>query len=141
MASHHDLALDIHHIFPKAWCRSHEVSDLRRESIVNKTAISASTNRTIGGKAPSAYLVQLRDRAETTEEELRRRVEQHEIDFDLLRADEFDAFFEARQTALLVLIADAMGKSVSAPAPAACRGIRDRGRGARRRGRRRGHGT
>lgn len=59
LANHHQLAVDIHHVFPKAWCQANDIDDLRRESIVNKTAISAATNRIIGGKAPSRYVVQL----------------------------------------------------------------------------------
>lgn len=46
-----NLAVDIHHIFPKKWCDDHRIDDERRESIINKTAISAVTNRTIGGAA------------------------------------------------------------------------------------------
>lgn len=46
------LSVDIHHIFPKHWCATNGIDDERRESIVNKTAISARTNRTIGGSRP-----------------------------------------------------------------------------------------
>jgi hypothetical protein len=116
LASHHSLAVDIHHIFPKKWCSSNGVDDLRRESIVNKTAISAATNRAIGGRAPSSYLTLLQEKAETTEAELRKRVEQHHVDFDLLRADDFDAYFAARQQALLELISTATGKELLEPA-------------------------
>ncbi|MFD0449518.1 DUF262 domain-containing protein [Rhodococcus aetherivorans] len=47
-----NLAVDIHHVFPQKWCNDQGVDDERRESIVNKTTISARTNRTIGGAAP-----------------------------------------------------------------------------------------
>jgi hypothetical protein len=46
-----DLAVDIHHVFPQKWCNDNGIDDEHRESIVNKTAISARTNRTIGGAA------------------------------------------------------------------------------------------
>lgn len=113
MASHHSLAVDIHHVFPKKWCADHKIDDLRRESIVNKTAISAATNRKIGGRAPSKYIPLLEKEAETTLEELRRRVEQHHIDFDALAADDFDTYFDSRRRALLDLIGGAMGKAVT----------------------------
>lgn len=113
IATHHTLAVDIHHIFPKTWCIAEKIDDLQRESIVNKTAISAVTNRRIGGQAPSKYLPKLRQEAETTAEELRRRVEQHHVDYEALAADDFDGFFEARRENLLELIAAAMGKAVS----------------------------
>ena len=112
IASHHGLAVDIHHIFPKKWCEDNKIDDLRRESIVNKTAISAATNRKIGGRAPSKYRSLLQSEAETTENELRRRIEQHHVGFDALSADDFDAFFDGRRQALLALISQAMGKAL-----------------------------
>lgn len=115
IATHHSLAVDIHHVFPKKWCADHSIDDLRRESIVNKTAISAATNRKIGGQAPSAYLLSVQKEAETTAEELGRRLAQHYIDYDALKADDFDRYFEARQRRLLELIAAAMGKAVVEP--------------------------
>jgi hypothetical protein len=111
IASHHSLAVDIHHIFPKKWCADNKIDDLRRESIVNKTAISAATNRKIGGRAPSKYLPVLQSDAETTQGELLRRIEQHHVGFDALSADDFDSFFDGRRQALLALISHAMGKA------------------------------
>lgn len=115
LASHHSLAVDIHHVFPKKWCASNGIDGVRRESIVNKTAISAATNRTIGARAPSSYLKLLRERADTAEEELQKRIEQHHIDFELLRQDDFDLYFARRQQALLDLVASAMGKELVEP--------------------------
>ena len=115
IASHHSLAVDIHHVFPKKWCADFKIDGLRRESIVNKTAISAATNRKIGGRAPSKYLPAIRLEAETTVDEIRLRVEQHHIDFERLAADDFDGFFNDRRQRLLDLITIAMGKPVSEP--------------------------
>ncbi len=50
-----DDAIDIHHIFPQAWCTSNDVPERFANSVVNKTAIDAHTNRRIGGNAPSKY--------------------------------------------------------------------------------------
>lgn len=116
IATHHSLAVDIHHIFPKKWCADHKVDDFRRESIVNKTAISAVTNRKIGGQAPSVYLPKLQKEAETSMDELKERVEQHQIDFEALSADDFDTYFNARRGRLLELIGAAMGKPITEPA-------------------------
>jgi hypothetical protein len=116
IATHHSLAVDIHHVFPKKWCVDNKIDALRRESIVNKTAVAAQTNRRIGARAPSLYLPLIQREAETTTDELRRRIEQHHIDYDALVADDFDAYFEHRQQRLLALIAGAMGKAVVEPA-------------------------
>lgn len=114
IATYNDLAVDIHHIFPKRWCVAAKISGLQRESIVNKTAISAVTNRKIGGYAPSKYLPRIQAEAETTGAELRRRLKQHYINYDALAADDFTGFFEERSKSLLSLIADAMKKQVAA---------------------------
>lgn len=113
IATHHSLAVDIHHIFPKKWCEDHKIDALRRESIVNKTAISASTNRKILARAPSKYIPLLVRDGETTVDELEQRMGQHHVDFDALRADDFDTFFEARRMRLIKLITEAMGKDVA----------------------------
>jgi hypothetical protein len=112
MVQYVDLAVDIHHIFPQKWCHSHDVDDERRESIVNKTAISAVTNRTIGGVAPSAYLGLIEKKAQIAPAQLDELVEAHLVPAKLLRADDFDAFFASRRESLCQLVEKAMGKSV-----------------------------
>lgn len=107
-----DLAVDIHHIFPKKWCDDNGIDDERRESIVNKTGISAETNRAIGGNAPSKYMVHIEKRANITPGQLDSLLVSHVVPTDALRTDDFDAFFAARRESLCVLIEKAMGKPV-----------------------------
>jgi len=54
-----DEAVDIHHIFPKAWCEAQKLPEGVCDSVVNKTPLSYRTNRIIGGVAPSKYLDKL----------------------------------------------------------------------------------
>ncbi|MBK6873852.1 MAG: DUF262 domain-containing protein [Kineosporiaceae bacterium] len=107
-----NLAVDIHHIFPQKWCHDRGVDDERRESIVNKTAISAVTNRTIGGVAPSTYLAQIEKKAQITADRLDELVEAHLVPATQLRADDFDGFFAYRRESLCQLVERAMGKTV-----------------------------
>lgn len=107
-----NLKTDIHHIFPRRWCNHHGIDDERRESIVNKTAITARTNRTIGGAAPSAYVAALEAKAQIGGEQLDDLLASHLIEPANLRADDFDAFFGARRERLCQLIEKAMGKTV-----------------------------
>ena len=107
-----DLAVDIHHIFPQKWCFDHEIDDERRESIVNKTAISATTNRTIGGVAPSSYLAGIESKAQITATQLDDLLETHLVSPSGLRTDDFDAFFAQRREDLCQLVERAMGKQV-----------------------------
>ena len=52
-----EIGLDIHHIFPRKWCKDRKtIARGQYESILNKTQISYKANRKIGGLAPSRYL-------------------------------------------------------------------------------------
>ncbi|MGH8008188.1 MAG: hypothetical protein ACREQ3_14425, partial [Candidatus Binatia bacterium] len=111
VASFFDENVDIHHIFPKAWCKG-RVDPAHVESFVNKTAISARTNRIIGGNAPSVYLEKLQTTARISEERMDEILQSHVIEPIALRLDEFDAFFAPRAEQLLGRIENAMGKPV-----------------------------
>jgi hypothetical protein len=106
------LKIDIHHIFPKAWCAKNGIDDARRESIVNKTPVSYETNRSIGGRSPREYLAKLEKDSGLKPEDLDTIVATHHIDPATLRSADFDAFFKARTAALVEVVAEAMGKSV-----------------------------
>lgn len=106
------LDTDIHHIFPKHWCGAHGIDDERRESIVNKTAISARTNRSIGGSAPSRYLAAIEAKAQISAAQLDGLLGSHLVSAAALREDDFAAFFADRRERLCLLIEGAMGKAV-----------------------------
>jgi hypothetical protein len=80
---------------------------LRRD--VNKSPISARTNRKLGGDGPATYLTRT-ERDGASSAELDRHLRSHAIDPILLRARDFDGFYAARREALLQLIEKAMGK-------------------------------
>ena len=107
-----DEAVDIHHVFPRAWCRKAGIEKKRTDSIVNKTPLASRTNRIVGGEAPSRYLAKLRKTFELPDERLDEILRSHLIDPTCLAADDFDAFFAAREEALLSLIETAMGKTI-----------------------------
>ena len=111
-----DARIDIHHIFPVAWCgRSNPpVPSRLYNSVINKTPIDASTNRIIGGNAPSFYLNRLR--SDIRPEALQQVLRSHWINPELLTADQFAECFVERGEAMLTLIGRAMGK----PIPSGC---------------------
>lgn len=111
-SSFRDYGIDIHHIFPKAWCRKHGIDPDEQESIVNKTPLSAATNRFISAKAPSTYVAQLAEKAHIDPGTTDALLAEHLVEAAHLRSDDFPAFFEARRLALLALIEGAMGKPV-----------------------------
>ncbi len=111
-------SVDIHHIFPQAWCKGHGIKPLVFDSIINKTPLAYKTNRIIGGVAPSEYLAKLEkgDRATPPIDSTRLDdyLASHLVNPQLLRSDNFDAFMADRQKRLLALIEKATGKPVYA---------------------------
>lgn len=107
-----EVALDIHHIFPKAWCEQNNIAASVYNSVINKTAISYKANRMIGGKAPSDYLAQIQkhQQVELGDEAMDEILISHKIDPETLRKNDFDQFIKSRQSALLGLIESVMGK-------------------------------
>jgi hypothetical protein len=105
-------ALDIHHIFPRAWCEKNGIPPHRYNSIINKTALSKGTNIAIGGSAPSLYLARIETKHGLTPAALDDILRSHLIDPAALRADDFGGFWKARKAALAALAAEAQGKAV-----------------------------
>lgn len=105
--------IDIHHIFPRKWCEKKEIPKSYYDSVVNKTALPARTNRIIGARAPSDYLLKIQKEVDITEERLEQLLISHLIEPELIKNDSFYEFFENRLAKVLELIEGAMGKSLS----------------------------
>ena len=118
-----DDNIELHHIFPKAWCEREGIEKDVCNSIINKTPISERTNAKIRDKAPSVYLQKIRDEEKDLFDsfvlkevpdstDLDERFRSHLIWADALREDDFELFFDARKEALLKAIEKVMGKPV-----------------------------
>ena len=106
--------IDVHHVFPQAWCKAQGIAPKVFNSIANKSPLSRSSNASIGGDAPSVYLRRIEERDGVSSASLDSILRSHLIDPEHLRKDDFEGFFDARLKALSGLIADAMGKAVVA---------------------------
>ncbi len=104
--------VDIHHIFPRKYCETMGIDRSRWDCIVNKTPLSAESNRFIGGVVPSVYLKRIQDKYDMTAARMDEILQSHLIPVDALRNDQFDAFFDRRMEKLLGLIERATGKPV-----------------------------
>ena len=113
LTNYFDAAVDIHHIFPANYCEKQDLPRQKWNSIANKASLTASTNRVLGGRAPSAYIKSIVEKESITSERFDECARTHCIDPVLLRADDFDGFFKKRAIELLGLIECATGKSVS----------------------------
>ena len=111
-----DESVDIHHVFPKDWCKKSKIEPKVYDAVVNKTPLTQKTNRIIGAEAPSVYLKKLVAKGSTDSNKLDEHLKSHLIDPVLLRNDDFEAFYRARKSALLELVFEAMGKSTEAGA-------------------------
>lgn len=112
-ATKFDDNIEIHHIFPRAWCnrQNPKIPSRLYNSVINKTPIDGSTNRIIGGKAPSDYLPRLEAR-DISRETLEQILQAHWLNPILLRADDFAESFMQRGEAMMRLIGKAMGKDM-----------------------------
>ncbi len=104
--------LDIHHIFPRDWCRNEGIRPRRFNSILNKTPISYRANRKIGGQAPSKYLQQLQtsEVVKLDDAGMDELLRTHALDPGFLRADDYEGFIESRRGLVLAKIERAMNK-------------------------------
>lgn len=105
--------IDIHHIFPRAYCESKKYDKTLWNSVVNKTPITYSTNREIGGVAPSAYLSKIENKGQVAGDVLDKYIGTHWIDVSCCRNDDFYGHIISRAKMLLAAIENATGKSIA----------------------------
>jgi hypothetical protein len=108
-----DDKIDIHHIFPEKWCKDSGIKPGAYNSVINKTALSARTNRQIGRHAPSKYLPAIEQTAGIGPARMDEILRSHCVAPEHLRADRFWEFYAARAEALLQRIEAATGKSIT----------------------------
>lgn len=113
----HNDPMDIHHIFPKAWCQGKGLAEAQYDSIINKTPLTAASNREIGGRAPSEYLGRIERAQNLSSEQLDAILRSHLIDPRFLRANDFGGFYADRKSRLAELIGRAIGRTVTDIAP------------------------
>lgn len=106
--------IDIHHIFPQAWCKKQGIPPGVFNSIINKTPLSKASNQSVGGDAPSVYLRRIEREQGIEPEILDDILRSHLIEPEHLRNDDFESFFAARMQALSQIVAQAMDKPVVA---------------------------
>lgn len=112
IASYIDEDADIHHIFPQAYCEKQELPKIKWNSVINKSPIYASSNRSIGGHAPSIYIGTMANKG-LDQQKIREAIVSHKVNYDYLAADDFDAYFIDRAKLLLNRIEKATGKTIS----------------------------
>jgi len=106
-------SIDIHHIFPIAWCEKNNIPRNDYDCIINKTPLSGRTNRIVSGDAPSKYLERLKKYAGVSDQEFNNILVSHLLNPEFLYNDDFYGFFYNRKEQILQKIEKAMGKQIS----------------------------
>lgn len=104
--------IDIHHIFPVVWCEKNNIPKNIYNCVINKTPLSARTNKIVGGDAPSKYWDRLKKSAKVTDSELSAIIKSHLVEPDYIYKDDFYGFLEDRKERILQKIETAMGKPI-----------------------------
>lgn len=112
-AHYFKLKVDIHHVFPKAWCVKNGVKWEMQESIVNKTPLAKTTNIKLSGNAPSVYRGTIRKEIKAGDDVIDANLSPHQVDPALLWSDDFEGFFADRRERLCRLVEAALGKPVT----------------------------
>ena len=107
-------SIDIHHIFPVAWCEKKEnaISRSDYDSIINKTPLSGRTNRIVSGDAPSKYLDRVKKNVGVSDEDFIEILQSHVVNPAFMYQDDFYGFFNDRKERILDKIEKAMGKTI-----------------------------
>lgn len=117
-----DESVDIHHIFPQAWCSAQMIDVAVYDTVINKSPLGYRTNRIIGGVSPSQYLAKLEAGSRNGAgqaidppigaDTLDRHLGSHRIPVRELRGDDFEGFMEKRRIELAKLIESVTGHKV-----------------------------
>ena len=105
-------SIDIHHIFPVAWCEKNNIPRDDFDCIINKTPLSGRTNRIVSGDAPSKYLERLKKYAGVSDSEFNDILRSHVVSPDYMYKDDFYGFFNNRKEQILQRIEKAIGKQI-----------------------------
>lgn len=105
-------SIDIHHIFPVAWCEKNNIPRNDFDCIINKTPLSGRTNRIVRGDAPSKYLERLKKYAGVSDSEFNDILRSHLVSPDYMYKDDFYGFFNNRKEQILQRIEKAIGKQI-----------------------------
>lgn len=105
--------IDIHHVFPRDYCEKQGYDKAKWNSVVNKTPITYSSNREIGGVAPSVYLAKIASKGQVASDVLDSYLETHWLDVNACRSDDFQEHIINRAKMLLDAIEKATGKTIS----------------------------
>lgn len=101
--------IDIHHIFPQDYCAKANIPPEKYNSIINKAPLAYSTNRCIGGQAPSIYISKYMDK-ENGKAKSNELLSSQFINPNLIRQNNFEEYYKERKKDLLSLIEKAIGK-------------------------------
>jgi len=95
---------EYHHLYPVDWLRKKGYDEHEAHRALNCALVTWSTNRTIAARGPLQYLVERCEASNLGEDEIRRRLKTHSVDFDSLAAGDYNKFLRERADGLIQAI-------------------------------------
>lgn len=90
------LTREYHHLFPKAWLKKSNSSDVPADVALNCALVTWKTNRQISSKSPSEYMKERFKAASLGPEEIEDRLRTHLIPKEPLLSDDYENFLNNR---------------------------------------------
>jgi hypothetical protein len=112
LSTYFSESIDIHHIFPVAWCEKNSIDRNDYDCIINKTPLSGRTNRIVSGDAPGSYLPRIQKHAGVDEELFQSVLMTHVLTPCFMYDNDFKSFFFDRKEQILKRIEKAMNKPI-----------------------------
>ena len=92
---------EYHHLFPDHFLKMKGFKEEQSFRALNCALITWKTNRVISDKPPLDYLLERANANTLGEHEIRRRLESHMVDYDLLKAGDYERFLHDRANAVV----------------------------------------
>lgn len=100
-----ESSFDVHHIFPKKWCKDEGIPEALYNSIYNKTPLSSDTNqRVISDRPPSIYLYEIEIARRLSSADMDNLLISARIDPSTIRNDDFYGLIRERRSSILTMM-------------------------------------
>jgi len=97
----HLVQREYHHLYPVAWFKSQERAEDEAHRALNCVLLTWKTNRTIAAQDPNRYLLARCHATALGEDEIRRRLASHVVEYDWLSNENYDDLLNARASTIL----------------------------------------
>lgn len=95
---------EYHHLYPKDFLERQKIDEEEINKALNCALIRWEDNRTISGKDPLEYLLERSKADDLGEEQIRKRLKSHVVDYDAMTCNDYETFLNKRASDLAARI-------------------------------------